>query len=218
MENYYRKTQEAYNTNASEYAGRPGKFPTPPHVLRLIKTLKVDDKVVDLGCGPGRDTKHFIQAGIKYLGIDFSEETLKIARKNNPKVQFQTADLRLLDFPPGSVNAFMAIASLYHLTKSDFKQLMSKLFLQLTKDGQLLMVMKKGASEKLERDRRYETGYKFSAYYSKKELENILKHTGFKIKESIIVPKEIIHKDTGAKYQSHTAIVLWTIKPTPKSS
>ena len=46
--------------------------------------------MLDVACGPGR----FAQIFEKYVGIDFSEGMLKVAREKNPTKRFEQIDVR----------------------------------------------------------------------------------------------------------------------------
>ena len=210
---HYESTKKAYNETATEYFEKVKDFPPSTTLLEFITTLKAGYHVIDLGCGPARDAKYFIDAGIQYSGVDFSEEAIEIARKNNPKATFQVSDLRSVNFPKNSTNAFIALASLYHLNRNDFKKLLVNVYSALKSGGQFYLVMKKGKGEEFGRDTRYENiTSKFASYYSKKELIDFLKNAGFYIKKAYVVSVSDVNKRTGANYQSHPPIFLWAIK------
>ncbi len=56
--------------------------------------MKPGDSVLDIGCGTGLISKRFTEVGIKYVGIDFSEERIRRARELNPDADFICGDLR----------------------------------------------------------------------------------------------------------------------------
>jgi SAM-dependent methyltransferase len=56
------------------------------HILSMFKGCSV----LDLGCGYGRIANLF--SPDKYLGIDFSEEMINLAKKKNPKHSFLVED------------------------------------------------------------------------------------------------------------------------------
>lgn len=55
---------------------------------RKILSLFADKKVLDVGCGYGRLSDIFTN----YLGIDFSEEMIKLAREQYPNKRFEVAE------------------------------------------------------------------------------------------------------------------------------
>jgi ubiquinone/menaquinone biosynthesis C-methylase UbiE len=64
----------------------------------FLETVPGKD-VLDVGCGRGRYSKHFVDAGMNYQGIDLSPEMIRKARRQNPGVSFETMSFRKLQFP-----------------------------------------------------------------------------------------------------------------------
>jgi SAM-dependent methyltransferase len=72
-------------------------------------------RVVDLGCGAGRDYPAFEERGVEYLGVDASEGMLTVARERFPDASFEAQDLCRLDLPARSFDGAFANASLQHV-------------------------------------------------------------------------------------------------------
>ncbi len=69
-------------------------------------------KLLDLGCGPGLHAKEYCNRGAEVIGIDISEEMIKIAKEQVPKATFLKANLLELPFKN---NHFDIITSSYVL-------------------------------------------------------------------------------------------------------
>jgi SAM-dependent methyltransferase len=82
----------------------------------LAKALRdARRRVVDLGCGAGRDYPAFDERGVDYLGVDASEGMLTVARERFPDAAFEAQDLCTLDLPARSFDGAFANASLQHV-------------------------------------------------------------------------------------------------------
>lgn len=53
----------------------------------FIQNLK-GKKILDIGCGPGRDAKYFSEQGLEVTGIDLTSNFVKMASKNVPNAKF----------------------------------------------------------------------------------------------------------------------------------
>jgi ubiquinone/menaquinone biosynthesis C-methylase UbiE len=73
---------------------------TEQEVGFLVDALRLEpgQRVLDVGCGPGRHALALAQRGIEVLGIDLSPDFIALARDNDTTAQFETMDVRDLDF------------------------------------------------------------------------------------------------------------------------
>ncbi len=152
----------------------------------LISMMNKGSKILDLGCGNGRAVKYFIDRGYKGVGIDLSDEMLKLARANVKNGEFYKKDFTKLDFGNESFDSIISFFALNHIEKATFKQIMAECKRILKKDGFLLLGMVRGSSEG------YWVGFYgqnmqlYGAGYTKKELSDILNSEGYKILKSEI--------------------------------
>ncbi|MGH2746486.1 MAG: SAM-dependent methyltransferase [Actinomycetota bacterium] len=69
----------------------------------IINTLKLEEgaRVLDLACGHGRHSLELARRGFSMVGVDLSEEPLRIARRNAERagvtVDYRLADMREID-------------------------------------------------------------------------------------------------------------------------
>ncbi|MCB0403334.1 MAG: class I SAM-dependent methyltransferase [Bdellovibrionales bacterium] len=54
------------------------------------------DTVVDIGCGTGLIAEHFINDGVRYVGIDTAAERIAFAKELHPQGEFYCEDVRRL--------------------------------------------------------------------------------------------------------------------------
>jgi ubiquinone/menaquinone biosynthesis C-methylase UbiE len=88
---------EAYNLWAPQYDSDENKTRDAEHLAKveILQTLKFD-RVLELGCGTGKNTRWLLSKTKRIVAVDFSKAMLEKARKkiNDPKVLFVQADLR----------------------------------------------------------------------------------------------------------------------------
>ena len=73
------KTIDSYNSGANWHSKKFDGYNWGPFAEEFVKSLS-GKKVLDFGCGNGRDSSFFVSVGLDVVGIDFSEELLKIAK------------------------------------------------------------------------------------------------------------------------------------------
>mgnify|MGYP001336657117 CR=1 FL=1 len=182
-------------------------------LVPLARHIESGDKVLDLGCGNGRLFGLLREKNINYFGIDSSEELIKIAKEKYPEEshKFSTAEALNLSFPENYFNKIYCIAVLHHIPSEKFRLkfleeakrvLKPKGILVLTvwnlwsKKETLWFLLKYtilrffGKSKLDPKDILYpwkgSQGKKTERYFhcfDKKELEKLIKKTGFYIRD-----------------------------------
>lgn len=95
-------------------------------------------KILDLGCGSGKPIfEYFKNKGFDLVGVDASEKTLDIARKNFPDDEFLLMDMRQLKLDQ-KFNAIIAWHSFFHLKVKD-QEKMFKIFQEHLEPNGVLM-------------------------------------------------------------------------------
>ncbi len=85
-----------------------------PTTLKLLGNIK-GKEILDLGCGTGIYAKILTKRGAKVKGIDISEEMIKIARKENPKVEFKVGSMNKLPYRNKEFDIVLAALSISYL-------------------------------------------------------------------------------------------------------
>lgn len=113
----------AYTGHAEAYAARnAGK--AADTAARFVNGLTDGARVLDAGCGPGRDLARFAAAGLRPTGVDLSPAFLAMAAAHAEVVP---GDLRRLPFPARSFDAVWACASLVHLDPAGAREALGEL-------------------------------------------------------------------------------------------
>lgn len=181
MKNAVAKTIQAYNKNAKEYDYINFSLKKLQAFLDFfLKNLR-GRKILDIGCGPGRDIRYFSSLGLNVTGIDLSSSFLRMAEKLVPKAKVIKMDMRKLEFRKNSFDGIWACASLLHIPKAEMNDTLAGIYRVLKPSGIIYVSVKAGVDEKFVKDDFHTGEERFFAYYSKKEIKALLENCGFKV-------------------------------------
>jgi len=93
-------------------------------------------RILDFGCGPGRDLKIFKELGHQAIGLEGSERFVDIARAYSGCEVWQQ-DFFKLDLPAAFFDAIFANASLFHVPSQELPRVLKQLWATLKPDGVL---------------------------------------------------------------------------------
>jgi SAM-dependent methyltransferase len=71
--------------------------------------LSAGDRVLDVGCGPGRHAHALAARGVEVVGVDISERFVEVAAGGAAHAAFVRADARRLPLRPGSFDAAISL-------------------------------------------------------------------------------------------------------------
>lgn len=182
-DDYVKKTISVYDKKAEYYAKKLDDYAPRPEQEKFVKLLPKNARVLDAGCGPGRDCEYFTKLGFSVTGVDLSENLLSIARKRVPGAIFKNQDLRKLRFQREFFDGIWACASLLHLKRKDMPGVLRSFFRILKSNGVLFVQLKEGKGEADIIDPIIANLSRHYVYYSLPELKKILEETGFVIKD-----------------------------------
>ena len=108
-----------------------------PHDINFLKKYTPNQaKILDLGCGNGRLCEIFPKSEFKYLGIDPSQELIKIAKKRYPDQNFQICAPFSLTFSANSFDIIYCLAVLHHIPSEQYRyKFIKQVYNILKKDG-----------------------------------------------------------------------------------
>ena len=119
-----RKTTQDYNLIAKDFSRTREYVPKERKEL-LLRYIKQDYRVLDLGCGNGRFAEIFPE-NIDYIGVDNSEKIVKIAQKKHPKKKFQTAEALNLPFSDDFFDIVFSFSVIHHIPSNELRLLFLK--------------------------------------------------------------------------------------------
>lgn len=143
-----------YNENADAFLSSTTTLDLSEIQDQFLCYLHPGDKILDLGCGSGRDTKYFLDEGFDVDAVDGSVE-LVIRASSYTGIQVQ----HMLFDELSHINKYAGIwvcASLLHLSYSQLSPMLDKIVIALKEDGVFYASFKYGEFEG-ERNGRYFT-------------------------------------------------------------
>lgn len=130
-------------------------------------------KILDLGCGPGRDLKYFKVLGHEVIGVDGCKEFCQMARDYSGCEVWQQ-DFRKLELPQNFFDGIFANASLFHVPRLDLPRVLGELQASLLPHGVLFTSNPRGHGEDFD-------GERFAFCMEFEEYQNYLIQAGFEI-------------------------------------
>jgi len=165
------KTIDVYNGQVDTYLKMVGELEVDPILLRFINRLRVNDYVLDLGCGPALASAVMRDKGLRVDPVDAAEAMVQLA---NDKFNIGARQAQFNDIDAiGIYHGVWANFSLLHAQTQDLATILLALHRALKPQGLLHLGMKLGEGSKRDKYGRY------YAYYSQAELELYLNEAGF---------------------------------------
>ncbi|MDD3648141.1 MAG: class I SAM-dependent methyltransferase [Candidatus Dojkabacteria bacterium] len=196
MDKYVSKTILSYNNCADMY----NSFQTPikpvKKLLDKFRNLIIGKRILDAGCGHGRESKYLLEKNLEVTGIDLSDKLLKIAVSKAPGCKFIKMDIRRLQFPDNFFDGLWASTSFLHIPKKDSIKTLEEFHRVLKPTGVMYLGIQGHPNEKsvvtedIARDEKMVATKEFGeqnprlfVYYSVDEIKKLLRDIGFKMIE-----------------------------------
>ena len=171
-------TLSYYNTNTASFVESTQSVQMTEAWSRFTSKLSDSSKILDFGCGSGRDTKYFLEHGYQVEAIDGSEELCKVASAYTGITVKKQLFTELSEVQ--KYDAIWACSSILHATSDELVIIMRKIWTALKDNGVFYTSFKYGTFEG-ERNGRYFTDM------TEESLSALLnKTTGFFIEEQWI--------------------------------
>lgn len=140
------KTIDYYNKHAEEFTASTFEVDMESLYQPFLVELQEGARILDVGCGPGRDTLAFKNKGYQVYAIDYSEELVKKASRLTGipiklKSFYEIDDYEAYD-------GIWACASLLHCERNHLKEVIGKLMSALKPNGVLYMSFKYGNGDR----------------------------------------------------------------------
>jgi SAM-dependent methyltransferase len=159
------ETLAYYNQNADAFIEGTQNADMSEQYRFFLKYLTPGCKLLDLGCGSGRDSAYFSSLGFEVTAVDGSEELCKrvIANYGIDAICISFEDISFT----AEFDAVWACASLLHVKKTDMPNVLAKVSAALKPGGVLYASFKYGNEERVSNGR-------FFNDYTENDLDELL--------------------------------------------
>lgn len=181
-------SKQFYENHASDYFDQTVMADMSPLYIHFLARIPPGGRILDVGCGSGRDLLAFVKRGFRAEGIDSSETLARMAASysgTSVKVgDFTQADL------DGLYDGIWACASLLHVERDVLFSTLQNLKNALVPGGTIFASVREGSGEKVGNDGRIYT------LYGLDELKNELSRVGLRV-DSSWRTQDVVHNRGG---------------------
>jgi ubiquinone/menaquinone biosynthesis C-methylase UbiE len=174
------ETVATYDRIAGRFADEWWSTRLAGPMSRFARSLPPAGRVLDLGCGPGRDTAWLAEQGFTALGLDASAGMVDEARRRvtDAGTAFVRGDLVSLPFGARSVDGAWVCASLLHLDPAGALRALAEVRRVLRPGGALFAGVQQGEGDAIKRS---DAGIRHFTYWSPVEFAAAVSAAGFEV-------------------------------------
>ena len=174
IEQITQTTLQHYERNAEQFFAGTIDHDVSQNIAALLDAIETPApyRLLDLGCGPGRDLKTFKDMGHEAIGVDGSARFVEMARAYSG-CQAWRQDFVKLDLPAGFFDGIYANASLFHVPSAALPKVLRGLHAALKTGGVLFSSNPRGDN------REGWNGPRYGSYYDYDTWEHYLTAAGF---------------------------------------
>lgn len=177
-------TLDYYNKNSEEYFNSTLNVDMTNTYKEFLKLVPEGGKILDLGCGSGRDSMNFMKLGYEVTAVDGAKELAKKASvllgKEVIVSTFEELELK------EKFHGIWACASLLHIKREDLKTVLNNLYNNLEDNGVFYMSFKYGEKEYVDDKNRY-----FNCFTDESIIGFINENTKFNILDLYITEDKL---------------------------
>lgn len=148
LEKIARVTLDHYNRHAQEFWRGTRNHDVSQNITTLLRYIegKPPFRILDFGCGPGRDLKTFTELGHAAIGLEGATELAALARAQTGCEIWQQ-DFLKLDLPKAYFDGVFANAALFHVPSQELPRVLRELHATLKPRGVLFCSNPRGHNE-----------------------------------------------------------------------
>jgi len=129
-------------------------------------------RILDFGCGPGRDLKVFRELGHEPIGLEGAKRFVELARQYTG-CEVWNQDFLKLELPPEYFDGIFANAVLFHVPSQELPRVLKELWVALKPEGVLFSSNPRGDNEE------GWNGQRYGCYYNWDQWRQLVVAAGF---------------------------------------
>ena len=143
-----KKTLEHYDASAVDFWKGTRDHDVKQNIDALLRHVKGKPplRILDFGCGPGRDLVAFRKLGHAPIGLEGSPKLAAMAREHS-NCEVLEQDFLKLQLPAGYFDGIFANASLFHVPRQELPRVLGELRASLKPEGVLFSSNPKGTND-----------------------------------------------------------------------
>jgi len=186
MSNYVDKNIAHYQKMADVYNERYKNDNLAEPYADFLENLP-GKKILEIGCGGGRDTKYFHEQKLDVTATDLTPRFLEIGKEQCPDVNFQLMDMRKLEFPDASFDGIWANLSFHHISKTENLSTLKEFKRVLKNGGLLYLGLMEGEGEE-DKYSKFSQETRHFSYYTEEEITLLITSLDMRIKLLKVTP------------------------------
>ena len=135
-----------YQESAEDYCEKTFGLDPSTFLTATAKRLEPGAKILDVGCGSGRDLLWLKNRGFEVVGFERSKSIAALAR-DNAGCEVIERDFESYDFSALEFDAIILIGALVHLPYARFQLCLENILFGLKSAGKVLLTMKQGTEQ-----------------------------------------------------------------------
>lgn len=171
--------RDGYDKIVKKYQAIRHVFDNRRELEEIASVLPKGATVLDVGCGAGLPVAELlVEAGFDVTGVDFSENMLRMARRNVPKANLIKGDMTRLGFKDNSFDGLTASYSIIHVPREKHYSLFQSFHRILKPHGVMLDSM---GSDAWQGTDEYHGAKMSWSHYDPERSSQMIRDAGFKI-------------------------------------
>ncbi|MFO7889057.1 MAG: methyltransferase domain-containing protein [bacterium] len=153
QDHFISTTKNYYENSSNKYFKETVNNLMDSTLEKFIQFLPENGRILDLGCGSGRDSKYFMNRGFQVVALDYSANIAELASKHigQDVINKKMEDINYQN----EFDGIWACASLLHFTPRQLEVVLNKIINALQPGGILFTSFKEGKSISLDEKGRY---------------------------------------------------------------